>query len=531
MPVSRAARRFAPRATALAFLLACLVGAPAAAGEIYHSGGVDVRWDNTLRYSAAFRLFSQDPALISNPNYDDGDRNFAPGLVSNRLDLLSELDIDSGDIGARLSVAGWYDTVYHQRNDNDSPRTFNPQSVPHDQFTRSVRRLHGQDVQLGDAFLHGAFDSNGVPVSFRLGRYALLWGESLFFGENGISGGQAPTDIIRELNSPSGYAKDVFLPVWQASFTLQPLNNVTLGAYYQLQWRGDQLPGAGSYFSYADFYDVGGERYILPLQRSLFRAPDFRGRDTGQFGLSLQFNAFDANWGLYALRFNSKEPEIYFYNNVYRVDPRGFGDGLYRLVYPSGVNIFGASANAYLGDSTIAGEISLRTHTPLVADPITVPTGVAADGGANALYPIGDTLHGQISSQTTFAGGWLWRRAELDVELAANDRLSIVRNAAALEPGRTAFASAIQASFAPQYFEALPGLDLSLPIGLGYGLTGRSSVLSAMQAGTGDLELGVSATYLATWQANLTYTRFLGGALRQTLADRDFILFSVQRTL
>jgi hypothetical protein len=51
-----------------------------------------------------------------------------------------------------------------------------------------------------------------------------------------------------------------------------------------------------------------------------------------------------------------------------------------------------------------------------------------------------------------------------------------------------------------------------------------------MQAGTGNLELGISATYLATWQANLTYTRFLGGAQRQTLADRDFILFSVQRT-
>src|SRR5689334_3516154 len=51
---------------------------------------VKVRWDNTLKYSAAFRLKDASDALVNNPpasiNQDDGDRNFGMGLISNRLD-------------------------------------------------------------------------------------------------------------------------------------------------------------------------------------------------------------------------------------------------------------------------------------------------------------------------------------------------------------------------------------------------------------------------------------------------------------
>ena len=56
----------------------------------------------------------------------------------------------------------------------------------------------------------------------------------------------------------------------------------------------------------------------------------------------------------------------------------------------------------------------------------------------------------------------------------------------------------------------LPALDLSLPIGLGYDLIGRSSVDSSMNYGAGDLEFGVSATYRTVWEGSLTFTHFFG---------------------
>ena len=35
-----------------------------------------VAWDNTVKYSSAWRMKDASPTLTSNPNLDDGDRNF-----------------------------------------------------------------------------------------------------------------------------------------------------------------------------------------------------------------------------------------------------------------------------------------------------------------------------------------------------------------------------------------------------------------------------------------------------------------------
>jgi hypothetical protein len=494
----------------------------AAADEVYHVDGLDVRWDNTLRYTAAFRVFPRDQLLVSNPNWDDGDRNFDAGLISNRLDVLSELDVTDGNYGARFSLLGWYDTVYHQQNDNDSPQTFNPFSVPHDEFTRGVRTLHGGDVQLGDAFVFGNFDAGDFPLSFRAGRYALLWGESVFFGENSIAAGMAPTDVIRELQDPAGYAKQAFLPVWQASGSLQLTDEVSLSGYYQFAWRKDQLPGSGSYFSYADYLDTGGERIILSPGQYLYRLPNARAPDTGQFGLSLQFSGSEFTYGVYALRFSAKDPQI--------VLRSGGGSGTYQLIYPNGIELYGASFSTYLRDNDIAGELSVRRNMPLISQAELLPLSIQGDTGVSPHYAVGDTIHGQISSVTTFGASSLWQRADLTVELAANDVLAVTKNPQDLDPLRDRFSAAVQASFAPQYFEVMPALDISLPLGIGYGIVGNSSTDDTQNARSGNLELGISATYRKTWQGSLTFTRFLGNPVRQPLADRDFIALTMQRT-
>jgi hypothetical protein len=500
--------------------------APAvSAADLYHDDGMDVRWDNTLSYTTALRLFSRDPMLVENPNWDDGDRNFSPGLMSSRFDLLSEFEVTKGDFGLRLSGLGWYDSVYNQKNDNDSPETFNPFTVPHNEFTSGTRTLHGQDVQLGDAFLHGSFDVGGLPASFRIGRYALLWGESVFFGENSIAAAQAPTDVIKELAQPSSYTKEEFLPVWQTSIALQLSENVSFGAYYQFAWRKDQLPGSGSYFSYLDFLDAGGQRIILSPGHFLYRERNLNAPDTGQFGASLQINGDEFNYGFYALRFNAKEPQTYLYFGA--PSP---GDGTYKLVYPAGIELYGASFSTYVGDSDVAGELSYRRNMPLDSDPQVVPAGAIANNSSHPLYAIGNTLHGQVSTETTFTGTDFWQRADLNLEVAANDRLEITKNPAALDPYADRFAMAFHANFTPQYFQVFPGLDVGVPVGLGYGLVGNSSVDDAQRAQTGNVEIGLSATYQTVWEGSLSFTHFIGSPVRQRLADRDFLAFTVQRT-
>jgi hypothetical protein len=124
----------------------------------------------------------------------------------------------------------------------------------------------------------------------------------------------------------------------------------------------------------------------------------------------------------------------------------------------------------------------------------------------------------------------LWQRADLGAELAANDRLSITKNPSALDPTSDRFAAAVQMNFTPQYFEVMPGLDVGLPIGFGYGLVGNSSIDDTQDAQAGNFEIGISGTFRAVWHGNLTFTHFIGDPAHQPLADRDFISLSLRRT-
>src|SRR5580704_1384791 len=63
------ARRFGRRALWAAALACVLVpDTRLRAADLFDSDGWDLRWDNTIRYTTAIRLFGQDAALIANPN-------------------------------------------------------------------------------------------------------------------------------------------------------------------------------------------------------------------------------------------------------------------------------------------------------------------------------------------------------------------------------------------------------------------------------------------------------------------------------
>lgn len=142
-----------------------------------------LRWDNTLKYSAAARIAKRSPGLsqtvfgptgvvgANNLNQDDGDNNFSRGIVSNRLDLLSELDASYGNVGGRLSAAAWYDAYYNRGNQNTS---FTANHVPGNEFPGETRDIMGRKAELLDAFVFGKFQLGDRPATVRLGRHTLL---------------------------------------------------------------------------------------------------------------------------------------------------------------------------------------------------------------------------------------------------------------------------------------------------------------------------------------------------------------------
>lgn len=267
------------------------ISMPASAFQFETGSDIQVRWDNTFKYSNAWRVGNRIGKLVADPTLDDGDRNFNRGLISNRLDLLSELDVAYKGTGFRVSGAAWYDDVYNRANDNDSPYTANSVSVKYNEFTHKTRELHGRNAEFLDAFAYSDFKLGkemwGVA---RLGQHALLYGESMFFGNNSIAAGQQPIDGIRALSVPNSQFKELGLPVNQASAQLQLTPSLSMGAYYQFAWERTRIPAAGSYFSPADLLDGGGERIVVAAVpgvgpvRSFYRAKDIEARDSGQGG-------------------------------------------------------------------------------------------------------------------------------------------------------------------------------------------------------------------------------------------------------
>jgi hypothetical protein len=203
-------------------------------------------------------------------------------------------------------------------------------------------------------------------------------------------------------------------------------------------------------------------------------------------------------------------------------DARGMA-GTYRLIFPQGIGIYGASASVAFGNSNLAAEISGRTNMPVGGPPL-----IQFPNGSDITpYAMGATLNGQISGASTFGRNALWDTANLQFELAANGPVRMPHYAQMLaSPGAQV---AFRALFEPSYFEVLPNLNLTLDIGIGLTLAGYSRATDYGDNSTRDLEFGVTATYQVFWNASVVFSHFLGSPDRQRLADRDFVTFRIQR--
>lgn len=559
-------RRRRLRATPIVAALGVLAGAGAAQAVTFETDTPDlkVQWDNTIKYSAAARLRSQDAALLTNPNAEDGNRNFDKGLISSRLDLFSELDVKHRNVGMRLSAAAWYDAVYNRGNDNPgfAGGAFpNQASVAANEFTRRTRDLHGRKAEMLDAFAFGRFDLGESRALVRAGQHALVWGESLFLGANAIAGGMAPVDITKLVSVPGTQFKEAIRPVPQISGQVQLTPSVTLGAYYQFGYRPNRLPAVGSYFSQIDTNVDGAEQILLGPAGVAPREGDLLPKDSGQGGLQLRVRYAETDFGLYAIRFHSKSPQVVSkLINLTPMAPPTLLPGSYFITYHQGITALGASASRSFGNANVAIEASTRRNQDLASAGHAVDLSQAfglppTDNTGNPGYAVGRTAHVNLSALWSLDPTPLFREANVAAEVAWNRVLSCTRNCAVHDPvtrqgtidnNATRDAVSLRVQFEPSYRQALPGVDLSVPIGLGFTPKGSRSMALGSGSfpgnGSGDLTIGVNGSYLDAWRFSLAVTHYFGTArpfldlatnsftYGQSLKDRDFVAFSLRRS-
>lgn len=514
-----------------------------------------LRWDNTVKYSAAARLRDRSPGLSqttfgptgvvgpNNLNQDDGDNNFSRGLVSNRLDLLSEMDATLGNFGARISAAAWYDTIYNRGNQNT---TSSANQTPPNEFNPETRDVMGRKAEVLDAFVFGRFSVGERSGSVRLGRHTLLWGESLFFGANGIAGGMAPLDLVKLQSVPSSTFKEIARPTGKLSGQMSLSDEVSVGAYVAYEWEKTRLMPSGAYLSTSDPLGPGAVRINAGPTGTFNRTDDLEAKDSGQYGVQLRWNVpeIDTQLGFYAIRFHATGPS----NNWTTLSgtPPALRASTYQWVYHEGIRAVGISAAKTVSEWSLAGEVSLRQNAPLASVGLSripaVGAGMAFNNSDNPGYAVGDTAHAQFSWIASLGPSFISDEASFTGEIAWNKRLKTTKGEQFLNPLADDSATGVRMVFSPTYRQLVSGLDVSPSVGLGYTWGKSSAVGPAFGVDKGgDINVGVTGTYLSNWVVSLNVVKYIGpegstldnasrAQFMQALKDRDFVSFSLRTT-
>ncbi len=501
----------------IAAMLVALAGASSVASAVELPTGtkdLEVRLDSTYRYNLGYRTDAQDRAILANPNADDGDRNFDKGIVSNRLDVLAELDLAyRKSYGLRVSGAGWFDQQYQTGLDNDSPATANHvvNGQPTAGLSPAAERFAGPNGELLDAFAFGQLTVAGVPTYLKAGRHTIYWGESLLLGgaTHGISYAQMPLDLAKGFAVPGTEAKELFRPLFSVSATSQVTGSVSVAAQYFLQWESFRFPEPGSYLSFNDAVLGGGESLIAGPTR-FFHADDVHPDGRKDWGASARWTPgwLEGTLGVYYRRFSDKLPQTHLVPATRE----------YFFAYADSIDLVGVSLSKQILNVSVGAELSARRNMPLLSDPAVVAPGGARPAAGDTLGARGDTWHGVVNFIGMLTRTPLWDAGAWSAEITWNhwDR---VRQGLAVFKGRDGYTAidrvtrdfvGVGAGFTPTWFQVFSGVDLSLPVTYARGVHGNSAVMMGGNEGTGSYSVGVSADVRSRYRFDLKYSDFFG---------------------
>ena len=476
---------------------------------------VKVNWDNSIRYNLGYRVGKADEAILGNPDLDDGDRNFRNGIVTSRLDLLSELDVSyQKKYGFRLSGAGWYDPVYSKGNLNKDLATSNAFDSNGNQIainSYTKRYYLGPSGELLDAFVFGKFDIAEIPFQVKVGRNTQFWGEGLGFNAalNGISYAQMPIDVAKAYGVPNTGAKELFRPLNNIAITAQPTSTLTVMAQYFLEWEPNRYPEAGSYMAPYDYLFNGG----IGSQQAfggLVRGNDIKPKDAGDWGVGARWSPEALNgttFGLYYRNFSDKMPQAHIDTDNNQL----------RFAYADNIHLYGLSYSQQILGVSVGAELSYRQNMPLLNTGVAVAAADLPSRG-NVSTARGDTMHAVLNFLGLINRTPVFDAASYTVEFNWGNYLKVTDDPSGTFMGNQSYTDinratkdfvSVDLNFAPTWFQVFPGADLTLPLYYGRGLRGNSPT-NIIQKNAGSWSAGVSIDYLARHKFDLLYVDYFG---------------------
>ncbi|MGK0247284.1 MAG: hypothetical protein ACI910_000006 [Oleispira sp.] len=375
----------------------------------FNFGDTTLQWDNTISYGVAWRTEAPDAATVapgnasalglqgegSSYNYDDGNLNYGENeIYTNVVKYSTDIEVNYKNYGGFFRAKAFYDTEIM-----DGEREFK-------ELNDATKDASGSGYDLLDAFVWADYNLGEMPATFRVGRQVVSWGESTFIqgGINSIN----PVDASA-FRRPGAEVKEGLLPVNMMYTSIGISADVSLEAFYQLEWENTRPDPCGTFFSTTDFASDGcgpvilagtdDERNYLALRDAEIdqgtslanrvspvteRLADEEARDDGQYGLALRWYSEalgDTEFGVYYMNIHSRLPFINGAITNYdtlgtitgtqtgQINPLATYDSrypLYQISYPEDQKLMGLSfARATEGGASIGGEISYRPDAPI----------------------------------------------------------------------------------------------------------------------------------------------------------------------
>ncbi|MCR4508783.1 DUF1302 domain-containing protein [Pseudomonas sp. 32.2.56] len=433
-----------PLAVSLAYTLA----APAF-GVTFNIGEIEGQFDSSLSVGASWSVRGADPDLIGVNNggkglsqtTDDSRQNFKRGETFSKIFKgIHDLELKYGDTGVFVRGKYWYDFEL-----KDESRLFKDIS---DNNRKEGAKSSG--AQILDAFVYHNYAIADQPGSVRLGKQVVSWGESTFI-QNSINSIN-PVDASA-FRRPGAEIKEGLIPVNMFYVAQSLTENLSMEAFYQLEWDQTVVDNCGTFFAQPDIIADGCDDNLRLLTNNLAagaainaglpgtaldinqnsegtlvrRGPDRDARDDGQWGTAFRYFSpeLDTEFGLYFMNYHSRTPVFSASapgQAVYTA-AAGFGqlaplvvagNSQYFLEYPEDIRLYGMSFSTTLPTGTSwAGELSYRPNAPVLFNTTDILfAGVNPLGGlfANASL-IDGTVGGEINGyrrkevtqfQTTF---------------------------------------------------------------------------------------------------------------------------------
>lgn len=579
----------------LAVSLASSLASPALAVN-FNIGEIEGQFDSALSVGASWSTAKPDKDLIGQANGgtgftqtgDDGRQNFQRGKTFSKIFKgIHDLELRYGDFGFFTRGKYWYDFEL-----KDEHRPFKDID---DHNRKEGAQASG--AELLDAFVYYNYAIGDQPGSVRLGKQVVSWGESTFImnGINAIN----PIDVAA-FRRPGAEIKEGLIPVNMFYLSQSLTESLSAEAFYQLEWDQTVLDNCGTFFAidvlqdgctsnyHVQSYPAALAPYLSAVGAAgssegvmVRRAGDRDARDSGQWGVALRWLGDETEYGLYALNYHSRTPNLSYINAdaasitaiataagslpaAYRqsfVALGLLGTGSYFLEYPEDIRLYGASFSTTLPTGTAwQGEISYRPNMPLQIN-ATDTTGWLASGIGGSL---GTGNIGAALAQAGFEHRGYNRKEVTQLQttfthffdqVIGAERLTLVgeigytrigglesldkvrygrdpiyggyNDAAAIAMnGRHGFYTSSSWGYRVRgildYNDVIAGINLKPNMALSHDVNGYGPVFNE---GSKAVSIGVDAEYQNTYTASLSYTNFFGGDYN-TQTDRDFVALS-----